>query len=391
MIHAPTAENQTILFGVTSSQSLKLLGKIPLAMAEIGWNVHVVVGDDVSEAPIDLEGIKVYTVPMKRNPSPVSDILSLIGWIRRIRQINPAIVIIGTPKAALLGMFASLLCRVPIRVYQLRGLRLETVSGAARCVLYLAETLTARASTAILAVSPSLKQEYCRLRLCAEKKVEVLGLGSSHGVDTDHFHPSRWSTWEPPEEKLRRLLENPTPLIGFVGRFSKDKGARELLRCCQVLRESGISFTLLVIGPLEGDEEVLNDLKLFSRNTVITGPVPDVGPYYPIMDLLLLPTHREGFPNAVLEAAASGVPTVTTNATGAVDSVADGTTGVIVPIHDGDALAAAVQSLIANPRFLRGLGKNARKRAVSDFEAKTLTKKNVEYLLSLWESTRTNF
>ena len=388
MTHVTTAENQTILFGVTSSQSLKLLGKIPSAMAEIGWNVHVVAGDTSSEVPKDLEGIKVQTVPMKRNPSPVSDMSSLIGWIRHIRQVKPTIVVIGTPKAALLGMFASWVCRVPIRVYQLRGLRLETVFGAARCVLYLLEFLTARTSTAILAVSPSLKQEYCRLGLAAEKKVAVLGLGSSHGVDIDHFHPTRWSTWEPPEALLRRLREYPTPVLGFVGRFSKDKGVREILRCCQVLSESEMPYTLLVVGPLEGDGDALNKLRLFRQNIVITGPVPDVAPYYPIMNLLLLPTHREGFPNAVLEAAASGVPTITTNATGALDSVIDGTTGVIIPTHDGDSLADAVQGLIDNPRLLRYLGDSARNRAVSDFDARTLVKKHVDYLSQLHSQAR---
>ena len=358
---------------------MKLLGKIPSSMAEIGWKVHVVAGDTASEAPKDLDGITIHIVPMKRNPSPLKDLHSLVRWILLLRRVRPDIVVIGTPKASLVGILAALFCRVPVRVYQLRGLRLQTVSGPARHVLFLIEWITAKSSTNILAVSNSLKNEYCRLGLSQAKKIEVLGLGSSHGVDVDYFHPTRWSVWEPPELTLKRAKSGHMPILGFVGRFSKDKGAQELLQCCQVLLEAGITHTLLVIGPLEGDEEALDELRRINRDTIMAGSVDDVAPYYSLMDLLILPTHREGFPNAVLEAAASGVPAVTTDATGAIDSVIDGQTGMIVPTHDGNALGAAVMGLLKDPQLLEKMGLNARKRAVSQFDSGRVTKNHSIY------------
>ena len=380
MIHEPTAENQTILFGVTSSQSLKLLGKIPNAMADAGWDVHVVAGDTASEVPKDLDGVEVHIVPMKRNPSPINDLHSLARWTVLLSRVKPTIVVIGTPKASLLGMLAASFCRVPVRVYQLRGLRLQTVSGLARHVLSLMEWIIAKSSTNILAVSNSLENEYCRLGLGETKKVEVLGLGSSHGVDVNYFHPTRWSGWEPPEPKLKRARSGEMPILGFVGRFSRDKGAQELLQCCQVLLEAGITHTILIIGPLEGDEEALSELRRLNRDTVITGALKDVAPYYSVMDLLILPTHREGFPNAVLEAAASGVPTVTTTATGAIDSVIDGHTGMIVPTHDGRALGAAVMGLVTDSQLLEEMGLNARNWVVSNFDSNSVTQKHSLYL-----------
>ena len=349
-------------------------------MAEIGWKVHVVVGDTASEVPKDFDGIGVHIVPMKRNPSPLKDLHSLVRWILLISRVKPAIVVIGTPKASLVGMLAALFCRVPVRVYQLRGLRLQTVSGPARHVLSLMEWITAKSSTNILAVSNSLKEEYCRLGLSDIKRIEVLGLGSSHGVDVDCFHPTRWSTWEPPEPKLKRAKSGEMPILGFVGRFSKDKGAQELLQCCQVLLETGITHTILIIGPVEGDEAALDELRRINRNIIITGPVDDVAPYYSLMDLLVLPTHREGFPNAVLEAAASGVPAVTTDTTGAIDSVIDGQTGTIVPAHDGYALGAAVIGLLADPELLEKMGLNARNWVVSNFDSDRVTKHHSVYL-----------
>ena len=380
MVREPAAENETILFGVTSSQSLRLLGKIPRAMSEIGYNVWVVSGDTASEAPRDLDGIEIHIVPMTRNPSPLKDLHSFVRWILLLSRLKPAIVVIGTPKASLIGMLAALCCQVPVRVYQLRGLRLQTVSGPARNVLSFLEWITAKCSTNILAVSNSLKNEYCRLGLSQAEKIEVLGLGSSHGVDVTYFHPTRWSGWEPPEPKLKQAKGGKTPVIGFVGRFSQDKGAEELLQCSQGLLEAGIAHTILIIGPIEGDEEALNELRRINRNNIITGLVDDVAPYYSWMDLLILPTHREGFPNAILEAAASGVPAVTTDATGAIDSVIDGQTGMIVPSHDGHALGAAVIGLVTDPLLLEKMGSNARSWVVSQFDSEHVTKNHSVYL-----------
>jgi len=247
-------------------------------------------------------------------------------------------------------------------------------------MLFVIEWITAKSATAISAVSTSLKDEYCRLGLSETNKIEVLGLGSSHGVDVDYFHPTRWSTWEPPEPKLRQSTGEQVPILGFVGRFSKDKGAMELLQCCKMLLESGITHTLLIIGPLEGEEDVLHELRRLNRDTVITGSVEDVAPYYSVMDLLVLPTHREGFPNAVLEAAASGVPAVTTNATGAIDSVIDGRTGIVVPARDGHALAEKVMGLITDSKLLQEMGLNARNWVVSHFDSDLVTRNHCIYL-----------
>jgi glycosyltransferase involved in cell wall biosynthesis len=95
--------------------------------------------------------------------------------------------------------------------------------------------------------------------------------------------------------------------------------------------------------------------------------VRDVRPYLAAADLLVLPTRREGLPNVVLEAAAMGVPSVTTTATGAIDSVADGETGILVPPDDPHALAAAISALLKDPGLRRQMGESARRRVVTMF------------------------
>ena len=78
------------------------------------------------------------------------------------------------------------------------------------------------------------------------------------------------------------------------------------------------------------------------------------------MDIFVLPTHREGFPNAALEAAASALPILTTTATGACDAVVPEVTGLLVPTSDSAALAAAMRRLLDNPALRRQMGSAAR-------------------------------
>ena len=186
-----------IVFGVTHSQSLQLLGNIPVRLVEMGWDVHVVARNNGHPLPETFDQVSFHNLPMVRKPSPLWDIYLLLHWIFLLAKIRPEIVSIGTPKAGMLGILAALICRVRVRVYHLRGLRLETEVGLKKRILYLSEWVSSRSATHILAVSESLKRAYCAIGLASSSKIAVVGLGSSHGVDIDRFKPGRWSHWEP--------------------------------------------------------------------------------------------------------------------------------------------------------------------------------------------------
>lgn len=355
-------------------------------MLEQGWEVHIACDITGQEPHPDLDGIQIHSLPMERNPSLLRDIVSFFLWYALLRQVRPHILAVGTPKASLLGLVSALLARVPLRVYQLRGLRLQTESGPKRWLLHILEKVTSQCATHIVAVSESLRSEYIRSNLSGKKNVTVLGFGSSHGVDTDYFHPDRWADWVLPDQHKIGARRTAVLTLGFVGRLSSDKGAEDLLWCHRILQERGIDHRLLIIGPNEADDAIQEQLK--SDYITVVGSVPNVAPYYSLIDLLVLPTRREGFPNVVLEAAASGIPTVTTSATGAIDSVLNDETGVIVPVGDREALASAVESLLLDHQLRRKYGQNARTWAITHFEAGSVTSSHANFLLELWWASR---
>jgi lipopolysaccharide/colanic/teichoic acid biosynthesis glycosyltransferase len=164
-------------------------------------------------------------------------------------------------------------------------------------------------------------------------------------------------------------------VLGYVGRFVKDKGIRQLVESFQQLRGTYPDLRLLLVGDFEpGDPVELKVRRYIESERAIIRPgfVSNTGPYYLLMDVLALPTYREGFPGVPLEGQASGVPVVTTMATGAVDSIIDGVTGILVPVGDTNALTAAVGKLLADPELRSRMGRAGRERMERDFRPEVI-------------------
>ena len=316
-------------------------------------------------------------VSMAREPQPFQDLGSLFTLLRTLRRIDPEILVYATPKASLLASIAGFGLRIPIRIYQLWGLRLETTTGLKRRILGSLEWLTSRLSKVVLANSASLSNLYRSLGLNAGRRLEMIGHGSSHGVDTSYF--SQYAVYSKMDHETASMLEDRRDeiKIGFVGRLHPDKGIHTLFKALDLIAETGTNATLILVG---GDEGVELELKSNDAITkMVVGHVNDPRPYYAAMDVLVLPSLREGFPNVVLEAAAMSVPSIVSDGTGVVDSVVDGETGLVVPVEDAQELANALLRLIADEDLRTSLGVAARVRAQRDFEQK-----------DVWESTLTH-
>lgn len=371
----------TIVLGVTIAGSLRLMDGFPQHLVEQGWTVHVVASPGPFLDRLEgVQGIHAHALPMRRDPAPAADLMALAAWARLLRRVKPDVVMVGTPKAGLLGLLAARLTGVPTRIYHLRGLRLETATGRLRSILTVLERAAFAASTSALSVSSSLKDRVVELGLVASNKVTVLGRGSSNGVDVDRFRPS---TDPVADAALATQLgiEPRTPVVGYVGRIHKDKGLDTLVAASERLHEQSVPHQLLVIGrsELHGDDP-LAPLTRAGRPVIVTGAVDDTAPYYRLMDVLCLPTLREGFPNVVLEAGASGVPVVTTTATGAVDSVVDGETGLLAEPGDADSHTEALHALLTQPALREQLGRRARDEVRTHFSRATVWAAAGDYL-----------
>lgn len=307
--------------------------------------VHVISspGSDLDELRTDL-GIDVHALPMTREISPRVDAVAMRQWVSLLRELKPEAVITATPKASLLGMLAARVTGVPKRLYYCGGLRLEGEQGKRRRLLAAVERVTGTTATAVVVNSPSLAARARELRLFPPRKLHATSPASSHGVDSTHFHPRE------PDEGLREKLglKDGVPVIGFVGRLTHDKGIDTLIDGLKEIERRGLAAQLLVVGPHDepDSQKYVERLSALGAHVVLAGGQRDVRPYFSLMDVHVLPSHREGFPNVVLEASSMAVPTVTTRATGCVDSVRDGETGRLHEVGDAVGFADGYEDVL---------------------------------------------
>ncbi|GAA5440893.1 D-inositol-3-phosphate glycosyltransferase [Deinococcus caeni] len=361
---------KAILFAVTSSVSLTFLrGHVGLLSGR-GWRTGV------SAAPTTpgqlqtfaaQEQASAFPVPMEREISLGADLKALVTMYRTLRDFRPTVTNVGTPKAGLIGGLAATAARVPVRIYTLHGLRMETAQGNKGRLLQATERLAMACAHRVVCVSPSLRERVHELGLAPAHKTVVLGAGSPNGVR----EPPPTDPTATAMHRERLGLKETQPVIGFVGRFTRDKGMAELMGAFRQVQQQVPEAALLLIGDYEAGDPVAAEVRDLIEQTpgvVRTGFVPDVYPYYPLMNVLALPTYREGFPTVALEASAFGLPLVTTDATGARDAVQDGVTGWRVPVGDAAALGVALTAALTDPAEARRRGEAGRAWVLKHFD-----------------------
>lgn len=361
------------LVGVTVPMSLGLMGARLSLMADRGWEVHVAVGEPVPDIYRPDSRVTVHVLPMTREITLLADIKALWEWSALIRRLKPTLVVGATPKAAFASMIAARRRGVPHRVFEAWGARWDGVVGPRGSLLRAADRLTVRCATRTVAVSDSLADLMLAERIAAERPL-VIGHGATKGVDLDRFHPR--GAGEP----------EPGPTVGFVGRLAADKGLRDLPLVLGLVRQSMPEAELALAGESDRadplDEETRAWLDGDVRNRRV-GQTDDVAGFLRGIAVLCFPSQREGLPNAVIEAAATGVPVVAWDVTGVRDAVVDGVTGYLVPQGDHAAMAERITELLSDEPSRGRMGAAARSTAGDRFDARAVQAGFVDFLARL--------
>ena len=359
---------------VTVPLSLQLLHGQLAFMKARGFEVHVV----SSPGPLldrcgQEHGVTTHAVEIPRQIDPRRDTRALLRLIRILREIEPDIVHSSTPKAGLLGTIAARLLGVPVRIYHMRGAVFPEATGAKRAVLRACERIACMGAHRVLFNSESTRRLFVDDGLCPRDKAAVLHQGSSNGVDAaGRFNPE---AWDGPKRRALRAemgLAADATVLGFVGRLVSDKGIAELAQAWLRLRLQFPELRLVLVGPTESETPLPGAVLATFQDDPRVIRVGHLSPaetarMYAVLDLVALPTYREGFPNVLLEAAAMALPVVATRVFGCVDAVVDGVTGTLVEARDAAALAGAIERYLRDPGLRRTHGDAARARVLRDF------------------------
>ena len=366
-----------LVHATTVPMTLRCLSGQPGFMRDCGFEVHVLSspGEELEKFALR-EGASPHAVPMLRRITPLRDIVSVVRIWRILRAVGAQIVDAHTPKAGLLGMLAAWLSGVPVRIYHMHGLPFVTRSGFARWLLRWTETIASLLSHRVLCVSHSIRVLAIAEGICRPEKIRVLLDGSINGVDAmGRFQPAKSDGVVRRASRARLGIAEDSPVVGFVGRVVREKGIVELVTAWGALRSEFPKLHLVVVGPFEAEDPLPEPTERVLKSDPrihLVGLDWNTPPLYSAMDLVVLPTYREGFSVVPIEAAAMALPVVGTRVPGCLDGVVDGKTGTLVPPCDADSLAQAIRNYLRDPSLRRAHGAAGRARVLQKFRREAL-------------------
>jgi glycosyltransferase involved in cell wall biosynthesis len=306
------------------------------SMQDAGLDVVAISSPGIFLEKLEQEGMRTYGIAMLRHMSPMHDLRALVSLIRVLRIERPDIVHTHTPKAGLLGMLAAFFAGVSIRIHTYAGAPYDDTRGLSMALVKLADRVTALLATEVWSVGQELATFLEAERVVTRGRLDVLGNGSSNGVDLEEFFPAQ------------RDGPNIPPRFIWIGRFAEDKGLEELAEMWSEIARQSCQATLEVVGDLDArnpsSTAVVERLRQDER-VHFAGFRLDVAARLCAADVLLFTSRREGLPGVVLQAQACGVPVVTLRCRGVADALTDGVGGRIFErsaLHEAARMAAEI-------------------------------------------------
>jgi glycosyltransferase involved in cell wall biosynthesis len=353
--------------------SLKLLlaGQMKF-MKEQGWEVIMISSDgrEVSQV-VKSEGVRHEVVPFSRKITPFNDLRCIWHLYQLFRTEKPDIVHTHTPKAGLLGMIAANLAGVKIRIHTLAGMPAMAAEGKKKSLLEAAEKWTYSNASEVWPNSQGLYKFVLKQNLANEAKLRWFGSGSSNGVDLAKFNRASLKENHLVAATMRIMPGEDDFIILAVGRLVKDKGIEELVSAFTNSKIIGMS-KLVLLGEFE---QQLNPISQETIQTIREHPkiiqidwTDHVPHYLALADVLVHASHREGFPNVLLEAGAMQVPVICSDIIGNTDLITQQKTGLIFPVKDAAVLKEALEFAFVKREKMGQYADNLYHFIVSNFD-----------------------
>lgn len=371
---------KTLIIVLTVEDSLVFFTE-QIAILRGQYNVHVLCGrgsrnlrDRYKLAWGD--GVNIEYIPATRKFHLFKDAYACVYLILRFTRIQPSIIHSYTPKAGLLATLAGKLAGVEHRVHTFTGLLHPTSYGIKKKVLVMCDQFILRWCTRAVAESKGVRRQ---LKAIADRRVDIIGGGSLGGVNTRRFAPSV-KTAENNTKGIRLL---------YIGRLASDKGIELLVEAVKRLKinNGALDLKLMLAGDMDARDPIDKRLVQFIKETEwiqMLGYQEDVRPLFNVVDILVLPSLREGFPNVVLESLAMEVPVISTMVPGAEDVVVNKVTGWTCQSGSIQSLYDAVNAAVSTSTIKRReYGKMGRQLVQKMYDSSIVAKNLSSYYLDM--------
>ena len=330
------------------------------------------------------KNIKLINLKILRGINLFQDIKSLLSLIKIFIKSDYDGIFSITPKAGFLSMLAGFICRVKFRLHYFTGQVWVTRKGFQRIFLRNIDRLMGFLATHVLTECNSQKQFLEEEKIIKKGRLKVLANGSICGVDTNQFKPNLNL-----KKEIRKNLGIPDEsiLLLFLGRLNRDKGVLDLADVLNNLNNKSDyenKIHLLIIGPDE--ENIKQQVEIicsnYIRNIHFMDFTDEPEKFMAAADIFCLPSYREGFGMAALEAGACALPTVASRIYGLTDAVGSDT-GLFHAPGDIKGIETAIVKLVNDKNLRLEMGSKGRERTKNLFEKNYVTSEFVEYMKTL--------
>ena len=360
-----------ILFANSDWYLYNFRRSLALELSDAGHDVLLISPDGLHGEKLRALGLSWQPLPMdRRSLNPFREALLLLHLLRQFRRERPHVVHGFTIKCAVYGSLAARLAGVPARVNAVAGMGYDFISDApkARMLRPIVRALLKLAlggkNARLILQNPEDVALFERAGLVDARQVRLI---PGSGVDRSRFQPD---TERAMPTRLRVLLP---------ARLLWDKGLAEYVQAARLLQASGRAIDFLLAGdPDPGNPAAAPeaDVRAWVEQGVLQwlGHVDDMPALLASVDVVALPSYREGLPKGLVEAAASGCALVTTDVPGCQEVVEHEVDGLRVPVRDADALAHAIARLQDDPALRLRLAAAGRCKVLTQFDERIVVR-----------------
>jgi glycosyltransferase involved in cell wall biosynthesis len=339
-------------------------------MCEAGWVVTGVCSDGSFVPRLREQGYRVQALPIARGLNPLRHAVTLVRLIHLFRRERFDVVHAHTPIAALLGRIAARLSGIPMVVYTAHGFYFhDRMHPLPKAIFVFLERMGGALTDLLFTQSAEDAATAIEKGFLPVDRVVAIG----NGVDSTNFKPGDGLA----RARVRAALGIPADAvaIGMIGRMVSEKGYAEFFSAAARIALARREVFFVAIGDrLPSDHAGSIDQALdaaratLGQRLILTGLRDDIPDLLAAIDIFTLPSYREGMPRTIIEAMMMALPVVATDIRGSREEVVEGETGLLVPVRDASALAAALQTLVDDPEARTRMGRAGRARALALFD-----------------------
>lgn len=374
MTTALARRKKLVVFGDTPQHLLSFRGPFLFEAARRGHDVVAMAPEEDASVRRELgeHGVRYETMELARDPvvsfgALARDAATIAALAARLRQLRADVYLGYSVKPVLYGPLAAAAAKVPLRGVLFAGMGTSIFDherGNSRvrgqAVRSLLRIPLAQCQVVVFQNPDDLAELDAAGVLPASARRVVVG---GTGVDLTSYH------FAPLPKGPQRVL--------FVGRLHRDKGVLELVEAARQLRVRRPDVRVQLLGDPDDSPASITHKELHGwiRDGIVEylGYTADVRPFIAAASTIVLPSHREGSPRAVVEAMAMGRPIITTDVPGCRQCVVDGDNGYLVPVRHPHALADAIERLLSDRGRLGFMAMRARLHAEQRYDARNVT------------------